>query len=200
MPVLSAGQRAAADRLVRPGERLLWSGAPDRGVRFTPADAWFVPFSIAWAAFSVFWEATAATSAAGVFYVLWGAMFVAAGSYITVGRFVVKDRRKRRTVYLLTDQRAVVAIDVAVTEVPWQGRGRELRWHRDGRHVSVAFDSDGGERGGPWARHRSDSLLAMYANTGMEWIVRGRRIGVGFYDVADGIALVDALERPARGW
>src|SRR5579864_3011859 len=144
--VLTAEQRAAADRLVRPGERVRWSGAPDPAVRFTPADAWFVPFSIAWAAFSVVWEATAATSAAGAPFVLWGAMFVAAGSYITVGRFVVKARRKRRTVYLLTDQRAVVAIAGTITEVPWQGRGRELRWHRDGRHVSVVFDSDGGER------------------------------------------------------
>jgi hypothetical protein len=31
---------------LRPGEQLLWSGRPDPNVRFTPADAFLVPFSI----------------------------------------------------------------------------------------------------------------------------------------------------------
>jgi hypothetical protein len=145
---LTPAQRASADRLVRAGERVLWTGAPDPAVRFTQADAWFVPFSVAWAAFSIFWEATAATSGAGVFFVLWGAMFVGVGAYLTVGRFVVKARRKCGTVYVLTDQRAVVATNGTVTEAPWQGRGRQVRWHGDGRHVTVVFDADGGAGGG----------------------------------------------------
>jgi len=62
------------------------------------------------------------------------------------------------------------------------------------------FDTGGGSGGVPWAWHRGDSLAAMYANSGMEWMVRGRGTGVGFYDVPDGKGLVGALERPARVW
>jgi hypothetical protein len=197
MSTLRDEQRLQIDRLIRPGERVLWSGAPDPAVRFTPADAWLLPFTIAWAGFAVFWEVEAGASGAPVFFLLWGTMFFAMGTYITLGRFVVKARRKRRTIYVLTDQRAIVAINDTTTEAPWPGRGRQVRRHRDGSHVTVVFDSRSGDDRGRWGRSAS-SMAAMYANTGMEWMARGRGIGVAFYDVADGEALVRAFERPAR--
>jgi hypothetical protein len=38
----------------------------------------------------------------------WGVPFVAVGAYITVGRFFWDARRRERTVYALTDRRAIV--------------------------------------------------------------------------------------------
>lgn len=93
---------------LRPGEQLLWCGKPDPAVRFTKADLYLVPFSIMWAAFTVFWEAGVASSGGPIFFVAWGVPFVAMGAYITVGRFIWKARRKRHTVYIFTDQLAVV--------------------------------------------------------------------------------------------
>lgn len=183
-------ERATAEGALRPGERLLWCGRPDPAVRFTKADLFLVPFSIMWAGFTVFWEAGVASSGAPVFFVAWGIPFVAMGLYITIGRFIWKARRKRQTTYLLTDQRAVVLTsDRRLAEAPWAGAPKQVYRHRDGRHVDVVFDS-----AAP-VRSPLRSQAAMYTNTGMDFFAR-RTIGVAFFDVADGEALLGAMAQP----
>jgi hypothetical protein len=54
------------DRELGPGERLLWSGQPRKGLRLRPTDAWVIPFSLIWCAFAVFWEIMALTSVSKV--------------------------------------------------------------------------------------------------------------------------------------
>lgn len=169
-----------------PGERLLWSGRPDPEVRFTPADAFLVPFSVMWGGFAVFWETAVLTSGAPLFFVLWGIPFVIAGLYFMVGRFVYKKRRKLRTAYGLTTTRAIVAVGTSsMSDTPVNGASTSVKRSRDGSHVSITFGARSGW--GPWG--------PSYANTGMEVFPMMGTQAVGFYDVAQPEALLAALQQ-----
>lgn len=168
-----------------PGEPLLWAGRPDPARHFTPQDGYLVPFSVVWCGFAIFWLSTALAQGAPVPFALFGVPFVAVGLYLVGGRFVVKARRKRRTVYGLTPARAIVAVGPgSVRSAPVQAVPVERRRSRDGRHLTVTFGA--GTRG--WTSGPS------YANTGMEFFGRGGD-PLGFHDVAD----VSGLENALRG-
>jgi hypothetical protein len=91
-----------------PNERELWSGSPRGGIVLRPADAFHIPFSVLWAGFAFFWEATALKTDASGFFALWGIPFVLVGLYIVVGRFFVDAWRRGRTLYQLTSDRVVI--------------------------------------------------------------------------------------------
>ena len=171
---------------LRPGEQLLWSGRPDPDVWFSPGDVFLVPFSIMWGGFAVVWE-LGAISSGTVFLVLWGIPFVAIGLHMMFGRFIYKHRTKLRTAYGLTPDRALVAVGTkALNDSPLKQTPSSIRRSRDGSHVSVTFGSPNG-----WTNRGA------YGNTGMEFFARGNA-PFAFYDVADGEALLAALDR-ARG-
>lgn len=100
---------------LRPGERITWTGRPPRGVRFTGRDVFLIPFSLLWGGFAIFWEA----SVLGIsflqpkalpvtsFMALFGAVFVLIGLFMIFGRFLVDAWIRQRTVYALTDRRAL---------------------------------------------------------------------------------------------
>jgi len=91
-----------------PGERLLWIGQPVGGLRLTPQDLLLVPFSLLWGGFAFFWEASVLRSNAPLLFRLWGVPFVLMGVYLIVGRFFHDAWRRSRTLYGLTDQRAII--------------------------------------------------------------------------------------------
>lgn len=91
-----------------PGERLLWSGRPRRGIALSGEDLFLVPFSLLWLGFAVYWSFLARRSGAPPFFTLWGLMFVLLGAYFVAGRFLVDAWQRGRTVYGLTDQRALI--------------------------------------------------------------------------------------------
>lgn len=158
---------------LRPGEHLVWAGRPDPSVRFTAADRALIPFSVLWFGFAVFWEASAVATGAPVFFLLFGAVFVLVGLFITVGRFPAKAWRKNR---------AIVVEGNSMMDSPLGSVATSVRRHRDGRHVSVTFGSQV-----PWSHG------GMYANTGLDFFIQGER-GVAFFDVADGDGLLTAME------
>jgi len=94
-------------RELLPGEQLLWWGRPRQGLMLRPADALYIPFSLFWCGFAIFWEASVVKSGFWPFE-LWGIPFVLAGLYMVFGRFLTDARQRARTVYAITDQRVVV--------------------------------------------------------------------------------------------
>ena len=76
-----------------PGEHIVWSGQPARGLLLTSRDVFLVPFSVLWCGFAIFRTITATNGRAPGFFTLWGLMFVVAGLYFVVGAL-----RRRRVV------------------------------------------------------------------------------------------------------
>lgn len=94
--------------VLRSNERLLWAGKPFQGFfAFEKYDAVLIPFTLMWAGFAVFWNATVWLSDGPVFFRLWGVPFLVVGSYVTVGRFVHNKISRSAMSYALTDQRAI---------------------------------------------------------------------------------------------
>lgn len=188
-----ADQLMALQAQLRDNEQLLWHGVPDTRVWFAPADAYLIPFSIAWCAFAIFWESSVIRSGGPSFFAAWGIPFVAAGLYFVVGRFFYKRYRKGRTVYAITTQRALIIGPRTSVDLPLQQQPVSVRWTRDGRHASVLFDaSTRPNRGGIL---RAASTNSYYGNTGMEPMARGAGLPFAFYDVADPQAMLAALDQ-----
>lgn len=164
-----------------PGEQLRWAGRPDPKVLFTTADAFLIPFSLMWGGFAIFWEFQVLTSDAPGFFALWGIPFVLIGLYFILGRFIYKTRKKARTVYGLTDTRAIVSTsERSFHDTRIQDVAIRTDRSRDGRHASVIFG--GGRR-------------TTYQNTGMDFFNVGQDQGISFFDVAEPDTMLRELDQ-----
>ncbi|MFM5893836.1 MAG: PH domain-containing protein [Novosphingobium sp.] len=99
MPILSSG------------ERMIWQGKPKPGIWLEPADAFAIPFSIFWLGMVTLIFGLALSGNAGkvdpmAFVVL--PVFVVAGLYLAIGRFIVAKFVRQSTNYVLTDRRAII--------------------------------------------------------------------------------------------
>jgi hypothetical protein len=169
-------------------ESLLWWGRPDPTKHFGPNDRFWVPFSAVWGGFAIFWGVGVVASEAPRAFVLFGLVFVAAGLYMIFGRFIVKSRRKRHTVYGLTDQRALVFSSGSLSETRVSHPPIERSVSRDGRHMTVVFAVPA----------LFPQAGMQYANTGLEYFWTYWGLPFGFYDVADVAGLGGALRRGRR--
>jgi hypothetical protein len=183
--------RALASAELRPGERLLWVGQSDPNRMLTGRDAFLIPFSVLWCGLMVFFLVQAASGGAPGFFPVIGSAFVLIGLYMLAGRFVVKRHRKRTEVYAVTDRRAFVTTGKNTRETDVRRTDRTV--NRSGGHVSVEWD-DRGSLGSLF--RRSNFAAAQYANSGLDGIASPRLFA--FYDVADGQALVQALDDAGR--
>lgn len=129
------------DAPLLPGERVIWTGRPDADVWLEASDAALIPFSVLWGGFAIVWEVMVVNSGAPVLLKIWGIPFVAIGVYLLVGRFFVRRWQRRRTTYLLTDRRALIVRGNSVRAEPAGDGPSEMRIHRDGRHITVAYGS-----------------------------------------------------------
>src|SRR5262245_33044685 len=97
-----------------PGERLLWSGQPRRGIQLRGQDAYLIPCSLMWGGFAIFWEYMALTQASkapgpiGIIFPLFGLPFVGIGLYLIIGRFFADARNRARTFYGVTNERIII--------------------------------------------------------------------------------------------
>jgi hypothetical protein len=177
---------------LRPGEQLLWRGQPDPKVWFTAADLYLIPLSILWCSLAIGWEVGASRESGGPVPNIFGIPFVAAGLYLVFGRFFYKRYQKKRTVYAITTQRALVVTDErAVVDSRWGWQPISVRRSRDGRHASVILDSGGVRASGRWK-------TSTPGNTGTDIGPWRANPPVAFYDVADPELMLAALDQ-ARG-
>ena len=121
---------------LEPGERLLWSGQPSQGLRFTWLDLYTIPFGLFFTGFAAVWVVMAYQSSP--LFALFGLPFFLAGAFMAFGRFFVEAKQRARTHHAVTDRRAIIVSgllnrtvnsldlatlnDVAVTEKK-SGRG-----------------------------------------------------------------------------
>lgn len=137
---MTFGTMTAAQEVAR-GETLLWSGIPRQGVFLRSTDVFQIPFSLLWAGFAVFWEATVLSSPAPGFFAFWGIPFVIMGIYITIGRFFFDAYRRRRTTYALTSKRVVIRSGTTTQSLDLASLATiSLKEHRSGRGT-IAFGS-----------------------------------------------------------
>ena len=91
-----------------PGERLLWEGRPSTWpFLFRPIDILLVPFSVVWCGGTVVFV-VAALADGSVLIVLFSLLFLALGTYLVVGRFLVDAHLRRHTAYAVTSKRALI--------------------------------------------------------------------------------------------
>ena len=96
-----------ANGYITPGETVLWRGKPGKGHLLTGQDVFMIPFSILWCGFAIFWETTAIASGAPFLFGIWGIPFVCVGLYMVFGRFLWAAYIRRRTAYVMTNQKII---------------------------------------------------------------------------------------------
>jgi len=183
---------------LRPGEELIWSGMPDRAALLGRGDVFLIPFSVLWLTFTSFWESGAAQSGV-VFAELWGIPFIALGLYMAGGRFIWKRISHGRTAYGVTGDRAMIVTPTSFRDLPLRGVPVSVHRSHGGRRASIIMGTldPVPERAGFLAgrRLRSSRATAMYANTGMEPLMRSGVWPFAFYDVDNPDALLAAIDR-----
>lgn len=107
----------ALDRELSRSEKVLWTGIPRQGMVLRSEDAFFIPFSLLWGGFAVFWEHAVLSRHAPLLFVLWGVPFLLAAVYLVVGRFFLDRYQRTRTYYAVTDERIIIVSGLVNREV-----------------------------------------------------------------------------------
>lgn len=95
--------------LLQPGERLLWEGVPERGIRLQRSDWYTIPFSLLWCGMlCIIIGPQIRTAAVPPFIGLIYIPFLLAGFYLLAGRFFFRAYRLAGMRYAVTDKRAVI--------------------------------------------------------------------------------------------
>jgi uncharacterized membrane protein len=102
---------------LNPGEQILWSGQPHQGVILRAADLFFIPFSLLWGGFALFFAYMTIAENAPLGVVFIGTIFGVVGLYLMVGRFFVDMLQRRNTYYALTDKRAIIISGVFAQQI-----------------------------------------------------------------------------------
>lgn len=95
-------------KYIQSNEIIKWTGKPPEGLLLRKSDIYMIPFSLLWGGFAIFWEATAYTSGAPFFFLIFGSFFVIMGLYMILGRFILDIVKRKYTYYALTNDRALI--------------------------------------------------------------------------------------------
>ncbi|WP_308911451.1 hypothetical protein [Pseudokordiimonas caeni] len=102
-------------------EKLIWSGQPDQGLKLRGQDAFLIPFSLIWLIVPVgillSGEENVQNNTPFPFSII-PLIFLAVGAYLLFGRFLQDAWRRKRTVYGLTDKRAIIISRSGTKSVP----------------------------------------------------------------------------------
>ena len=99
------------------GERIVWAGTPKQGTLFRGSDILMIPFSLIWGGFAIFCEFLALTAvqeskntpdAIAIIFPLFGIPFVLVGLYLIFGGFICHAKKRSKTFYGVTNERAII--------------------------------------------------------------------------------------------
>lgn len=96
--------------LLDPGEKILWQGRPEPGVRLDLSQPMSLVMGVFFMGFSLFWMNIA--SQAGGFFWMFGLLFFGIGFFNAIGIHFWKSYRRRKTHYTLTNKQAFIATDL----------------------------------------------------------------------------------------
>ncbi|AKT37902.1 hypothetical protein [Chondromyces crocatus] len=142
---------SAVERDLDPGEQLLWAGKPRQGLRLSSADAYLLPFGLVCSAFALIWEAMLVLFHGPLWFHVVGVTSGLLAFHLVVGRYLVDALRRARTLYALTDRRALIleSAGAQVTSIelgtPMPIALREELWARG----TISFGVEEGEAGAP---------------------------------------------------
>lgn len=95
------------------GERLLWQGAPGRGIRFSLGGLILSVFGLFFLSFSMVWVGMALQMSTGsamdYLFPMFGMPFVLVGLWLVVGHWFFDAYKRKNTRYALTTKRALIA-------------------------------------------------------------------------------------------
>jgi hypothetical protein len=89
-------------------ERLLWSGKPRPGIRFSPRDLFPILVGIAWCGLIGSWEWRVVSDQAPLMVQLYGVPFIAIGLHLLAGRFLMEALQRKETFYAVTTERIII--------------------------------------------------------------------------------------------
>jgi hypothetical protein len=89
-------------------ERLLWSGKPRPGIRFSPRDLFAILVGLAWCGLIGSWEWRAVSDRAPLMVLLYGVPFIAIGLHLVAGRFLAEALQRKETFYAVTTERIII--------------------------------------------------------------------------------------------
>lgn len=115
---------SAVQTELQSGEKLLWSGKQQSGIRLRRSDAFQIPFSVMWGGFAIFWEASVFSTGAPFLFKLWGIPFVLVGLYLIFGRFIFDAKSREKTTYAVTNQRIIIVSEL------WGRKIKSLNLHK----------------------------------------------------------------------
>lgn len=99
---------AITSRLL-PNERIVWSGRPARGIKFTGSDLLTIPFDIFALFFAITWISAARSDGSPLEFRVFGISFVLVGLFVTAGRFPVDAWARSNTRYAIMERRGMIA-------------------------------------------------------------------------------------------
>lgn len=152
-------------------ETKLWSTQPNPNRLLTALDIFLIPSSIFMVGFAAYMAAIMVSYGMGVFILI---PVVIAGLYYLLGRFIVKRIRKKKTIYILTDKRAVEIL---------AGRSRKVKsiYYSQIDDLKNTCNKKGEGR---ITFEKGNMLRFMYENSGMDFFM-SQSLFPEFYDIED---------------
>lgn len=168
-----------------PGESLLWSGRPPRGMRLTWWDLILVPFSLLWGGGVLFIAFHVFSAGAPLFSQLIVGAFAVMGVYIVFGRFIVDALRRGHTYYGVSNDRVLIVSEFPTSRVKSLG----LSTLSDVT-LSTKRDQSGSISFGP-----QDAWAGMFAGSG--WPGTGSQ-GSRFERIENAKSVYDIIQKAKR--
>lgn len=169
---------------LEPDESIVWQGSSNTKKMISYGDYMYIPFSLMWMGFVVYWEYMVTVYRYPFVFHLLGIPMVLAGLYMAIGRFAYKRYKKTNSCYVVTNRRVIEAYEdkrIGYKEKPLSEIGRMVRFVEKDGFGTLVFDD-------------INPAYMMKLNDGMEQLRKKTKKIIGFYDIADAEGLYQQIQ------